>query len=348
MFLTLYRKPVLWMQLCDSPEEGAEDSWQLVPLSGMWEEDNLGEALWVWAGLGSNLTQAGGRDSEAAQDFKSSVFMSAGPAWLGRVRIEGVWERGAFESSGTVEHTCPSLPLVWAGRSTGPLLVPQFWQGFSVQELHTLCSSELRLRDSGVFPEAVVSVLLEECKFIEPGSLMSVFSTCEESHGEDEVFLADKWRMMLHWSEITSLSHCKQMTASEASPDIQNKHLFHVMAESEFLTYLWMNIWNIIIYIIYSWSTCCCSSSLLKWLGGKASEEPEQISSPSRIPAGSIITGGFWYCDLIASGTCRKSRVWFSHSKHKQVKTIRTACSDLLSDAWPLRFSWHEYEVLFA
>lgn len=86
-----------------------------------------------------------------------------------------------------------------------------------MQELHTLCSSELRLRDSGVFPEAVVPVLWEECKFREPGSLMSVFSACEGSRSEDDICLADKWRMMLHWSEITSLSHCRNETGSKVN-----------------------------------------------------------------------------------------------------------------------------------
>lgn len=91
-----------------------------------------------------------------------------------------------------------------------------------MQELHTLCSSELRLRESGVFPEAVVSVLLEERKFREPGSFTPVLSACEDSDGEDNVCLADKWRMMLHWSEITSLSHCKEKSGSKVSPDNQS------------------------------------------------------------------------------------------------------------------------------
>lgn len=93
-----------------------------------------------------------------------------------------------------------------------------------------MCSSELRLSDSGVFPEAVVSVLLEECKLGEPPSLTSVFSACEESHGEDDVCLADKWRMMLHWSEITSLSHCRRTTETKVKTqgsDDQNQLLFH-------------------------------------------------------------------------------------------------------------------------
>lgn len=91
-----------------------------------------------------------------------------------------------------------------------------------MQELHTLCSSKLRLRGSGVFPEAVVSVLWEECKLREPRSVTSVFSVCKESHGEDDVCLADKWRTMLHWSEITSLSHCNDKTGSEVTPDSPN------------------------------------------------------------------------------------------------------------------------------
>lgn len=81
-----------------------------------------------------------------------------------------------------------------------------------MHELHTRCSSELRLRHSGVFAEAVPSVLCEGCKFTELGSLSSVFGACEESHGEDDVCLADKCRTMLHWSEITSLSHCDKET----------------------------------------------------------------------------------------------------------------------------------------
>lgn len=77
-----------------------------------------------------------------------------------------------------------------------------------MQELHALCPSEMRLGDSGVFVATFVSVLWKERKLAEPGSFAFVFSVCEESLGEDDVCLADKWRMMLHWSEIISLSHC--------------------------------------------------------------------------------------------------------------------------------------------
>lgn len=126
-----------------------------------------------------------------------------------------------------------------------------------MQELHTLCSSELRLRDSGAFPEAVVSVLLEECKFADLGSLMSVFSVCEESHGEDDVCLADKWRMMLHWSEITSLSHCKETTVSKENPDKQNKLLAHV----------WTHFWPFLSHMTQRVPVVALHCYLRGWMG---------------------------------------------------------------------------------
>lgn len=250
------------MQYQNSPEEGVEDTWHPAPVSGTtwasvmacvpearedgnrfasivtWPPCKLGEVLWACegGGLGSDLTED--RGSVPAQDFKlgSSVLMSTGPAWLDRSGaavegVGGVWEWGASGPVGltglcwrspslTLEQTC--LPLAWASLSIGPLEVPQFWQGPSVQEPQAPCSLpapvELRLRASGSLPEAPVSVLQEECRVSESAtalSFTSIFSVCSESHSEEDVCLADKCLMMLHWSEITSLSHCLECTESK-------------------------------------------------------------------------------------------------------------------------------------
>lgn len=142
---------------------------------------------------GSDLTQAGGGTSVPLQDFKLalSVLVPVSVlAWLGGV---GVCKRDISWSvvfSWVLSGPC--IPLDWTKRSTGPFVVLQFWHSPSVHELQETFG-------------AMFWLPVEAALWQQSLSFRSVFSVCSESQGD--VCLFHKCLIMLHCSEMTSLSH---------------------------------------------------------------------------------------------------------------------------------------------